>query len=190
MPRTTYHPCVKSHEDYFNNQSGKGLNVFRGVRHMRGNGLFGSLLRGLGRAFVPLLKSGGKTILKEGLSTGARVMSDVASGHNFKTSLKRRGREAGERLYERAVKKMRGGSLARPSPPGEPTRKRKKRRREQQKPRKNPNISSQPRKVEVDGGKKFKEIFVHNGSSASAIFRKYRYRFGFIRNTTHTNIRV
>ena len=135
MPRTTYHPCVKSHEDYFNNQSGKGLNVFRGVRHMRGNGLFGRLLRGLGRAFVPLLKSGGKTILKEGLSTGARVMSDVASGHNFKTSLKRRGREAGERLYERAVKKMRGGSLARPSPPGEPARKRKRTTKTTKKPK-------------------------------------------------------
>lgn len=126
MTRITYHPCLKSHEDYFNNQSGKGLNVFRGVRHMRGNGLFGSLLRGLGRAFVPLLKSGGKAILKEGLNTGARVMSDVASGHNFKTSLKRRGREVGERLYERAVKKMRGGSFATPSPPGEPARRKKK----------------------------------------------------------------
>lgn len=109
-------PCVKSYEQYYSSQAGHGLSVFAGGRHMKGRGL-GSFLSGIGRAVAPLLKSGGKALLKQGLQTGMRVAQDVLSGQNFQTAVKQRAQQAGKRLLERAVSKV-------AAPPGEPARKR------------------------------------------------------------------
>ena len=110
----------KLYENYYCNQVGHGLPVFVGGRNYRGRGI-GNLLGGIGRAIVPLLKSGGKALLKEGARTGMQVAQDVLSGHNVKSSLKQRANEAGKRLFQQAVHRVTG---APPAPPGEPARKR------------------------------------------------------------------
>ena len=97
-----YESCPKLYEDYYTNQVGHGLPVFVGGRSFRGHGL-GSLLAGIGHAVVPLLKSGGKVLLKEGARTGLQVAQDVLSGHRFDTALKQRSHQAGKRLLNQAT---------------------------------------------------------------------------------------
>ena len=104
------------YEDYYCAQAGHGLPVF--VGGYRGRGL-GSLLGGIGRAIVPLLKSGGKHLLKEGAKTGMQVAQDVLSGQSIKGAIKQRARETGKRLFQQAVGRVTGGL-----PPGEPANKR------------------------------------------------------------------
>ena len=97
-----YQSCQKLYDDYYNQQVGHGLPVFTGGRSYRGHGL-GSLLAGIGRAVVPLLKRGGQALLKEGARTGLQIVSDVASGQRVGSSLKRRSAEAGKRLLHNAA---------------------------------------------------------------------------------------
>lgn len=118
---------IRLYEDYFLSQSGGGgINVFAGPRYMRGRGL-GRILGGLGRALFPLLKRGGRVLLQEGLRTGTDIAGDVLEGKKLTSSLKKRGREAGERIVHRAVKRMRGDGLM-AAPPGQPFKTRRKRR--------------------------------------------------------------
>ena len=107
----TYQSCPRLYEDYYSNQVGHGLPVFVGGRSIRGHGL-GSLLAGIGRAVVPLLKRGGKALLKEGARTGLQVAQDVVSGRRFDTALKQRSRQAGKRLLNQATGGGGGGGGA------------------------------------------------------------------------------
>ena len=116
----TYVGNAKAYENYYCTQAGHGLPVFVGGRHIRGGGL-GSLLGGIGRSLIPLLKSGGKALLKEGARTGMQVAQDVLSGQNVKSALRQRSKQAGKRLFQQAVGHMTG------SPPGQPAKKRIKR---------------------------------------------------------------
>ena len=99
---TPYVGNSKVYEDYYCSQVGHGLPVFMGGRTMRGRGL-GSLLGGIGRTLIPLLKSGGKALLKEGARTGMQVAQDVLSGQNLKSAMKQRAKQAGKRLFHQAV---------------------------------------------------------------------------------------
>lgn len=85
---------------------------------MNGRGL-GSILSGIGRTILPLLKAGGKALLKQGARTGLQVASDVISGQDIKSALKQRGQDAGKQLLYKAVGALSGGA-----PPGEPLKKR------------------------------------------------------------------
>ena len=90
-------------EDYYLQQArGGGLPVYIGGSQ-RGNGI-GGILSGLARMVVPVLKRGGKSILKETLRTGVDILGDVASGNNFKTSAKRRLKQGGQRLVNKATR--------------------------------------------------------------------------------------
>ena len=103
--RYPYQSCPKLYEDYYVNQVGHGLPVFvggGGRRSYRGHG-FGSLLAGIGRAVVPLLKKGGKALLKEGARTGLRVAQDVMSGQRLGSALKQRARQSGKRLLTQVL---------------------------------------------------------------------------------------
>ena len=112
----------KAYENYFNAQAGRGLPVFIGGQ--RGRGL-GSILGGIGRSLVPLLKSGGRALLKQGARSGLRVVNDVLSGRDLKSSLRHRGKQAGKRLLDRAINSgVLVGGVTKPTPPGEPFRKR------------------------------------------------------------------
>lgn len=116
---TPYVGTNKIYEDYYCSQAGHGLPVFIGGRNVRGRGL-GSLLGGIGRSLIPLLKSGGKALLKEGARTGMQVAQDVLSGQNVKSAMKQRAKQAGKRLFHQAVGQVTG----RAAPPGQPARKR------------------------------------------------------------------
>ena len=116
---TPYIGNSKAYEDYYCTQAGHGLPVFVGGRNMRGRGL-GSLLGGLGRSLIPLLKSGGKALFKQGAQTGMQVVQDVLSGQNIKSAMKQRARQAGKRLFDQAIGQVTG----RAAPPGQPARKR------------------------------------------------------------------
>ena len=74
--------------------------------------------------FVPLLKKGGKTLLKEGLRTGVDILGDVVGGRDIKSSAKKRIKQSGSRLLNSAA-----ASLKPPAPPGEPMRQNLKRKR-------------------------------------------------------------
>lgn len=93
--------------------------VFVGGLH-RGAGL-GSILSGIGRSVMPLLKRGGKELLSRGLNTGMKIAGDVLAGKNIKSSFQSRSKQAGRDLFNAAMKRV--GAV----PPGEPAKKRIKR---------------------------------------------------------------
>ena len=74
--------------DYYVNQAGGALPVFQGSRGQRGHG-FGSVLSGLFRSAVPMLKRIGK----QALTTGAYIASDMLGGKKFDESAKARVRQ-------------------------------------------------------------------------------------------------
>ena len=78
------------YEDYYTNQSGRGMPVFAGARYQRVHGL-GSILSGLiRRIIVPFFRANGRTIASKAIKTGVQVANDVTQGKSFKESAKRR----------------------------------------------------------------------------------------------------
>ena len=76
------------YETYYLNQDGNGLPVFTGIRGQRGHGL-GSILGGLFRSALPMLKRGLASFGKHALKTGLDIANDVVAGGDFKDSAKR-----------------------------------------------------------------------------------------------------
>ena len=110
--RVHYRPNSILYDNYYKNQVGHGLPVY--VGGMKGRGL-GSVLSGLLRTAVPLLKKGRKALLKEGVRSGLGVAQDILSGKNIKSALKGRAKGGGKRLLNKAI-----GQFNAPAPPGEP----------------------------------------------------------------------
>lgn len=73
------------YEDYYISQAGSGLPIFQGSRGQRGHG-FGSVLGGLFRSAMPMLKRIGGQALR----TGAQIASDMVSGKSFSESAAKR----------------------------------------------------------------------------------------------------
>ena len=124
----TIHRNPKLYEEFFCNQAGNGLPIFVGGRHKKGHGL-GSFFSGLGRMVLPWLKTGGKALLREGVTSGLQVAQDALGGVNIRDSMRDRAKEASQRLLAGAVDHVtQSGSgirrRKRPAPPGEPCRKR------------------------------------------------------------------
>ena len=109
----------RGYEEYYCGQAGGSIPVFAGGVH-KGAGL-GSILSGLGRSFIPLLKRGGKELLTRGLNTGMKIAGDVLAGKSVKSSFQNRGKEAGRDLFNTTLKRL--GA----APPGQPAKKRIKR---------------------------------------------------------------
>ena len=84
---------------------------------MRGRGL-GNLMGSLFRSVVPLLKSSGKALLKEGAKSGMQLAQDVLFGQSLKTAAKRKAQEAGKRLFHQAVGKVTGAAAPTENRPG------------------------------------------------------------------------
>ena len=78
-----------AYEDYYLEQSGSGMSMFQGARTQRGHGL-GSILSGFFRNAWPLLQTGAKAFGKQALKTGLQIANDVAEGHKFTESSRRR----------------------------------------------------------------------------------------------------
>ena len=104
-------------EDYYIQQAktGNGLPIFIGGQ--RGRGL-GGILSGLARMIVPVLKKGGKALLKEGVKAGTHIIGDVLEGENFKTSVKKRTKQSGSRLLKKAADQIVPGEVQ-GGPPGQ-----------------------------------------------------------------------
>lgn len=90
------------YQRYYDAQRGGGLPVFAGASVQRGHGL-GNVIRGLFNSVVPIFKTVGKTVGKQALQTGLQIAGDIAGGENLKESAKRRTREAGRSLLNKAV---------------------------------------------------------------------------------------
>lgn len=100
-----YQCCQKSFEDYYTQQIGNGLNHYQGVPFQRGYG-FGGIFRSLFRAAVPLFRSGAKAVGKQLFHSGLDVLNDVSGGDNIKVAAKRRLKEAGQHLTDKAAEKV------------------------------------------------------------------------------------
>ena len=111
--RVPYRSNPTTYDNYFKTQVGSGLPVFIG------RGGLGNVLSGLFRSVIPIMKRGGKALLKEGVRTGLGVAQDVLDGSNFKTAVKRRASQAGKRVLNRTANALTGSTS-----PGEPATKR------------------------------------------------------------------
>lgn len=100
-----YQCCQKSFEDYYVQQTGRGLNYYQGSSHQRGYGL-GGLFRSFFRAAVPLFKSGAKAVGKQLFHSGVDLLNDVTKGQDVKAAAKRRFKEVGNILTDKAANKM------------------------------------------------------------------------------------
>lgn len=100
-----YKCCEQSFEDYYCNQTGGTLNYYRGASFQRGYGI-GGLFRSLFRAAVPLFKSSAKAVGKQLFHSGVGVLNDVSKGDDIKMAVRRRMKEAGKHLTDKAAVKM------------------------------------------------------------------------------------
>jgi len=116
-----YDPQTSSafYYDYYSQQSGNGLAVFKGATIQRGKGI-GSFFSKMLRGAMPLLKSGAKTVGKQLLASGSNIANDVMNGENLKTSTAKNFSVGGKRLLNSLVK-----TLTEPEKPKQ-TRKRKR----------------------------------------------------------------
>ena len=118
--RIPYRADPGLYDDYFKNQIGHGMPVYIG------RGGLGNVLSGLFRSVVPLIKRGGKALLKEGVRTAVQVGSDVLDGKNVKASLKSRAAETGKRMLRDTLHRFEetdSPSQSRQGPPGKRPRK-------------------------------------------------------------------
>lgn len=101
--RKQFHPNAELYRQHFHNQQGGAiLPGFKGASIQRGYGL-GSMFRSLFRTFVPLLKTGAKTVGEKALNTGIGVAQDVLAGKNLRTAAIDRARQAGQELKSQAL---------------------------------------------------------------------------------------
>jgi len=77
------------YEDYYTAQSGNGLPYYQGSAGQRGHGL-GSMLSGLFRSVMPMIKRGLSFFGRQALKTGLEVANDVAEGQSWRDSASRR----------------------------------------------------------------------------------------------------
>lgn len=91
-------------DDYYINQAGSGLGGFAGQRYQKGDGFFGRLISG---TVLPIIKKVLPYLGKTAFNTGIDILGDVSQGQKFKESAKRRLRETGDRVTEKAMSKVR-----------------------------------------------------------------------------------
>lgn len=103
--------------EYYQTQSGSGLPVFHGSKYQRGSGL-GNIFKSFYRWIVPVLKTHALPVLKDGaqvvgteaLRTFKNIANDTLDGEQFKSSLKRRTKEAVNSLTDRAEEALQTGN--------------------------------------------------------------------------------
>ena len=95
---------------YFGQQTGRGMDFFRGGSWQKGYGQtgygLGGLFRNIARAAMPAVKSGAKALGKIGLNSGVNLLGDVLSGKNLKTAAKARAREGVGMARDQAVRRV------------------------------------------------------------------------------------
>ena len=92
-------------QDGYGRQYGSGSNfhytAFSGTPYQRGSGI-GSLFRSLMRYLIPLGKQAGAAIGRQGLDTGARVLTGVLDGKDLKETLVEESRTGLKNLLDKA----------------------------------------------------------------------------------------
>jgi hypothetical protein len=96
------------YEDYYM-QQGRGVPVFQGSRGQRGHGL-GSMLSGLFRSAMPMIRRGLAVFGKHALKTGAQIANDVSEGRSLKESAMNRLPEGIKRMATSGDFSMQSGS--------------------------------------------------------------------------------
>ena len=91
----------KLYDDYYTIQAGNGLPVFVGARMQRGHGI-GSVIGGLLRGAIPLIKKGASAIGKQALRSGVEFAGDLLQGKSAKVAAANRAKEAANTLFDRA----------------------------------------------------------------------------------------
>lgn len=97
------HP--KQYDDYYTNQMGHGMPVFTGARLQRGHGL-GNVLSSVLRMAMPLVKSGAKTLARQGLKTGLKVAGDVMRGRKPRQAVRQQAKRAGQQLLSTGLQRI------------------------------------------------------------------------------------
>ena len=117
------HPldCTKLYEEYYLNQTGRGMAAFTGAHYQRGHGL-GNMLRSLTKFAIPFLKKGAKAVGKQAMKTGMNIAQEVMLGQNIKKAAKR---HLSQGLTELVTQQGRGQARRRRGPPGERIKRRK-----------------------------------------------------------------
>ncbi len=128
-----YHTPFNYYDQYYLNQVGSGMPIYRGSPILqRGYGL-GGLLGGLFRKAVPLLKKGATMIGKQALRTGIGIADDVMAGHYIKTAAKRMIKAGTKQLGSDVLRRVQTGrGRGRPRKKA-PRRVNKKRKQQHQK---------------------------------------------------------
>lgn len=109
VPYTT-HESDKYYRNYYENQIGNGLSVFKGATVQRGHGI-GGFFSNLFKGAMPMIKSGLKTVGKELFSAGVDIARDAIQGKDVKASAQKRMMESGDNLLSKLSDKMKGNGL-------------------------------------------------------------------------------
>lgn len=101
-----YDPDKEDWSSYFSRQGGSGY--YEGLPLQRGYGI-GSIFGSLFRFLLPIAKSVGKEIGREGISLGSRLLGDIAQGQNVKESLVRESKDSLKTLVKKANDRLQTG---------------------------------------------------------------------------------
>ena len=114
------------YRDYYSQQKGHGLSVYKGATIQRGHGIggfFSTLLKGA----MPLAMKGLKAVGRQAISSGWNVARDAISGRDVGQSARTNLKTAGDNLVGRLVHSMAPGrSSKRAKPPAKPRRRKRK----------------------------------------------------------------
>ena len=114
------------YRDYYSQQKGHGLSVYRGTTIQRGHGIggfFSTLLKGA----MPLAMKGLKAVGRQAISSGWNIAKDALSGRDVAQSARTNLKRGGDNLVGRLVHSM--GPGIGPRQPVRGARRVKKRRR-------------------------------------------------------------
>lgn len=124
-PYVEFDPSSIEWSNIFITQKGRGADKYVAYYNHRGYGFFSSFYKLL----IPILKSVGKEVGREALVTGAKTLSDVATGSSLKESAMKHAKEGVHNLLEKGAASTKTGSgrkrkriVIRKSPPRKRTR--------------------------------------------------------------------
>ena len=111
MPHVDFDVNSVLFTDFFQEGGSRDL-YFEGIPFQRGYGKehragIGAVFRSLLRVLLPVMKKAGSAVKKEGLETGARILSDVAQGVPIQDAVVEEVKTGAKHLAERAM--QRGG---------------------------------------------------------------------------------
>jgi len=133
MPHVDFDVNSVMFTDFFQDGGSRDI-YFEGIPFQRGYGKehrsgIGAVFRSLLRVLLPVMKKAGSVVKKEGLETGARILSDVAEGVPVKeavvTEVKTGARNLAQKIQKGGGRSRKRRASRRRSAPKKVRRKRK-----------------------------------------------------------------